>query len=235
MLIENKIIFIGVPKCASYSFRTSCFMNNLKAEYVNESVNNSMRLGVSLNYHHHDPIEPLENKFGTDYPYIAIKRDPVKRFISGWGYFIQKIVDLFPEKTDYFLSLDNDYVISFLKNNVNNCDLLMNKNTIAKVFDNFLLDHNITMEKDWEWRKASMRLNTMTSQFAYHKNRPFIKFFDITNMGELETYMSETFDIDFKMVRENEAKVVTALKVDEKLHDFVYTHIEPNLTKKSLI
>jgi hypothetical protein len=235
MLIENKIIFIGVPKCASYSFRASCLIHNLKTEYVNETVNNTMRLGMELQYHHHDTIEALEKKFGTKYPYIAIKRDPVKRFISGWGFFIQKVVELFPHKRDYFLSLDNDYVISFLKKNVTNCDLLLNKKTIEVVFDNFLIEHNVTMERDWEWRKASLKLNTMTSQFAYHKNRSFIKFFDITNMSELETYMSEMLNVDFKMVRENETRVVTALENNKQLTDFVYSYVEPNLTKKSLI
>jgi hypothetical protein len=235
MLIENKVVFLAVPKCASTSVLNTCLVNELQVEFANQMLNNTIREKGFLSFRYHEPIEALVKRFGTTLPYVAIKRDPVKRFISGWDFFINGVAHYFPDKLNELQSLGSDYVVSLILRHTKSCDLLVDMDITQRILDDVLNDHGLVTADEKSHRLMRGRLNTMTSQFHYHKNKPFIKLYDINEAHHFETYMSEITGIEFKLRKDNVNQSKTSLCADNKVTEFVMKHVEPNLPKRTLI
>ena len=92
MLIENKFIYISLPRRGSTSFHYSCLLYNFDVKSTESSweIENSKIDFTSIddsdimNYiaHGHEPLKELQRKFGNEYPIIAVNRDRHDGFYS---------------------------------------------------------------------------------------------------------------------------------------------------------
>ena len=124
MLIENKFIYLNLPRCASTSFHIACLKYGLDIKYYDDIIHrlNPPKLELDLNNeliadnltHSHERLVNLRKKFGLDIPVIAVKRDPYERYISLWKHIIDELYRVGEMETfEIFKNMGVDELLSY--------------------------------------------------------------------------------------------------------------------------
>jgi hypothetical protein len=218
MLIDDKFIYLSLPRCASTSFFISCLRNNLNVRHSNSTQNenyNHIELSsisnIDLVYqinHFHETIGSLKNSFGDGYEIISVKRNRHERFVSYFNHCLgelyrNNIMDLY----NIFLELDVDDLLFYNTNDI------LGKSNIIRLVDNFL------KRIGYEGNILSITplLMPMFSPLStYHNHNPNIIWFDFDDLTKLEDWVSVKTSKEFKLSlfgssKEYESKI----KVDE--------------------
>lgn len=234
MLVDNKFIIILIPRCATTSFIISCNKYNIPTNDGMSDVGGYDKLisfvtkGIT---HFHNPISFLTDKFGDDYPIIAVRRNKYDSFISLWKmilnildkYYNQselvKILSKF--KTDNILFFDkNDYKLKDNKDDL--CNAFFVKNNIPY---NKILAHYLPL------------LYVPTSYWHNFDKR--IIWFDFDKLNELEDWVSDKLDMEFKLENINSSKeIISEFKNDDyfkEKFDYIYYKYEVIKENKTLI
>jgi len=210
MLVDNKFIYISLPRCASTSFMVSCIKSNIQINYADKKLDdtfsfvNKNMTAEALAYqlqHPHESCSDLINKFGREYDIISVKRNRYERFISTWEHVIHElekrqeytaanILKKFDE-SDLLIYSSNDihpenninYVSDFLKNN--NIKLSNNKNQVYLI---------------------NMLCIQITPLYVLHNHNPNIIWFDFKKLNELEDWVSNKLKKPFKLEKLNSSK-----------------------------
>jgi hypothetical protein len=218
MLVDDKFIYLSLPRCASTSFFISCLRNNLNVRHSNSTQNenyNHIELSsisnIDLVYqinHFHETIGSLKNSFGDGYEIISVKRNRHERFVSYFNHCIgelyrNNIMDLY----NIFLELDVDDLLFYNTNDI------VGKGSKIKLVYNFL------RRIGYDGNEA-MIVPLLSPMFAplstYHNHNPNIIWFDFDDLTKLEDWVSVKTSKEFKLSlfgssKEYESKI----KVDE--------------------
>jgi hypothetical protein len=209
MLVENKFIYISLPRCASTSFYITCLRNNLDTKFFNQAQYNASKDRIDLNLsnedladfiiHSHERLSDITSKFGNDYDIIAVKRDRYVRFISSWKHLID-LVDMqyHPNLSKKLKELSVDDIMFY-----NSEDLISNpalielihrfakRNGFSEYLDNYLTIMLGIVFKPMSW---------------WHHHNPKVKWFDFNKLEELEEWVSNKIDKPFKLEKSNSSK-----------------------------
>jgi len=228
MLVDEKFLFISLPRCASTSFFISCLKYNLKVNHLNSKFDNQHEnipnfskmpnedLADALG-HGHESIVGLKQKFKNKIPIISIKRDPYDRFISTYKHIVDelyRINEIKIAKIFQYLNVDNIFFFDsndIIGNNINNIILDFLKQNKIKEYPEYLLN----------------MLNILYRQLSYwHNHDPNIIWFDIKELNKLEEWVSNQLNIDFKLEKINSSQHFEInLKLDNnfiKKYDKIY-------------
>lgn len=241
MLVDNKFIYLSLPRCASTAFFISCIRNNIKVEHAQnihdtmydnidlKSMSN-MELVYNIN-HFHETIKSLKTKFGNDYEIISVKRNRHDRFIS---YFNHVIGELYRnnhiELHAKLLELGVSDVLFY-----NSIDLI-NVESRTKLVNTFLKKLELA---EYDKHIESLFLPLFSPLYVYHNNDSNIKWFDFNNLSELETWVSIKINKPFKL--ENFGSSVnykSKLKVNDDFiqrYDTIYDYYDLPKSTKTLI
>ena len=149
MLIENKFIYLSLPRCASTSFLITCLRGDINFERYDDSYYGKPTIDLKLDnenladqlLHGHEKLVDLQNKFGPDYPIVGIRRNKYDRFVSVWKHLIDlthNLTDIYPPEVSKILSeLTIDDVL-FYKSE----DLIYENKT--KLIDDFIKRNGLT-------------------------------------------------------------------------------------------
>ena len=98
MLVDNKFIYLSLPRCASTAFHYSCLVNDVNVQTHNgewELANSDIDFKsvdkkdlMNYIYHGHESLIDLQSKFGRNYPIIAVKRQRHERFYSLYKHIL---------------------------------------------------------------------------------------------------------------------------------------------------
>lgn len=219
MLVDNKFIYLSLPRCASTAFHYSCILSELNIQrYTNKSIPLNDDVDVStidksnlINhiYHVHESIIDLQSKFGKDYPVIAVNRNRHERFYSLYKHILfdlkrsgyNKIYNIFSKFT-------LDELFFFTKN-----DLVSKKQRFSSISE-YLIDLKLIDTKidsiGWEnhmFGYAVAKINLLLTPISYWTNNDSdIIWFDFTKMNELESWVSENLNKPFKLESSNSSK-----------------------------
>jgi hypothetical protein len=245
MLVENKFIYISLPRCASTSFMASCVQNGLNINYFNEKYDienqlETIKLQLSdikfENFekyiiHPHEPIDKLELKFGKNVDIIAVKRDKYERFISLWNVVLREINKTQHDDTFNILAnLKIDDILFYSK------DDLKDENSISNVVNELILRNNLV--KITELGKIFIRV-LITPYSYYHQHNPNIIWFDFNELHKLEDWVSNKLNIDFKLSKINSNKIYNSNLIlnDEfkEKYDSIYSKYDEIKNVKTMI
>lgn len=220
MLVNNKFYFISLPRCASTSFMISCIKNKLTINHINSKSDNQLdnildwekmsneALSDTLT-HGHESLYDLENKFGNNFPIITIKRNRHERFISLWKHIIDETHRTEDIKTFEILQkLKVDDILFF-----NSEDLIDNEKLVkmSKVFfeKNGLTDSSIYFK--------NIFLSILVKPYSlYHHHDSRVIWFELNKLYELEEWVSNILNIDFKLEKINSSQhFECALQLDD--------------------
>jgi len=211
MLIENKFIYISLPRCASTSFLTSCVRSNLDIKHVNEIANIHNQLELrnkklsDIDYHNfmhevshiHEPIDELKKKFGGELDIIAVKRNKYDRFISLWKHILHEM-DL-KEHVDTFKICSNLSIDDILFYNGNDLNIQNEYNVV----DEFKKRYGLTKLTSYGENMIKLLIRPYS---YYHQHDNSIIWFDFNELYKLEEWVSNKLNIDFKLININSSK-----------------------------
>jgi hypothetical protein len=204
MLIENKFIFLNIPRCASTSFHISCVNHGLNIQYHTEDeiFKKVKRFEENDHIHVHETIDQLIEKFGHGYPIISIKRPKYERFFSMWKHVIGETTRYGDKKTaDVFTKLELNDILYYSSE-----DVLNSKNR-HNLITGFLLKNGL------DFNEVDQRVLTMLNVLVipisyYHKNNPNIIWFDFHNLNDLEKWVRFNIGKDFELENVNSSKII---------------------------
>lgn len=263
MLIDNKFIYVSLPRCASTAFHFSCILNNIETQNAtNEwNVQNAKvdfskidKLEIMNHIHHgHESINELQNKFGTEYPIIAVRRDRHERFYSLYKHVLSDFKRLGLDKFyDAFSKVSLEELFFFTKED------LINKKIRWEAISNFLIKLNLLDEPIdvsvtlphrkhlvdyWRQEKNAYVVNIIdiliTPISAWTHNNSNIKWFDFNDLSKLEEWVSNKIDKPFKMHHVNSSKHIECdITLNEDFiekYNTIYDYYDIQKSKKTLI
>ena len=246
MLINNKFIFINLPRCASYAFHISCLRNNFDIEFykssklsevdlkiLKEMDNNKLVINLP---HHHERIVFLQEKFGKDYPTIAIKRDNYETFVSLYKQLIRMLaLNQEPDIAKKLQKYSVDDILFFNKEMTLGSD-----NSRENLVNEFIEKLNINSKNQKTQKFMKEFIRTLISPKSwFHNNDPNIIWFDIDKIYELENWVSNITNTEFKLEKINESsKIDCNLVLNDtfkKKYDSIYSEYNTFKKNKSII
>lgn len=242
MVIDNKIAFVPIPKNASWSVELTCKNYDFDLKYPNIVWENMMREGGNQSQHIHSKIESLIDRFGTDLDYVCIIRNSTDRFISAWKFFITQSSEFVDSYTlSEMKNKNNEFIINFIKNNYYDfINMYAGKNFAKKVFLKLIDELNFPEELKNNNRftdRFSLHILTFISQYNWILNdRIKVREFHFDRINEFEDYISEKFDLNFKLMHANQTKLdYCGVTKTPELIEFVDKYIDGAIKRNKSI
>ena len=248
MLVENKFIYLSLPRCASTSFLITCLRNNINFEHFDNFLINNMESTIDLNLdnekladqllHGHEKITDLKNKFGNDIPIVGIRRNRHERFLSLWKHFVdltKNLTHLYDSEVSNILSkLDINDILFYRSEDLVKLDKVEVIDTFIKKngLSNYINDNNYVHFK-------TITFITINPLSYYHNNDPNIIWFEYDNLNEFELWVSDTLNKPFKLEKSNSSRryhteLESSSNFIEKYNE-IYDYFDLPKTQKSLI
>lgn len=234
MVINDSVVFIPIPKNASWSVEDTCIDYGFDLKYPNVLWENSIKMDVkNAKIHIHSTIGDIINKFGRDFEYVAIIRNSTDRFISAWKFFVKSITKDTPNDVALKIkSADNKLIMNFIKENHNDfikvySSLETRFNLLVKLIDKLGVSDNFIIDVEFK-KRFSIHILTFVSQYQWiYGDGVKVKEFSFDKLDEFEKYMSNKFNIDFKLIHTNKDKLdYCAITKTEELVEFVEKYID---------
>lgn len=241
MLIENKFIYLNLPRCASTSFHIACLKYGLDIKYFDDIIHkinppilkknaNNEIIADNLT-HTHEKIYSLKKKFGNLIPIISVKRDPYERYISLWKHVLDELYRVGDTQTFEILkSLDTDALLSYTE-----LDLSSNEKKYLAIKE-FFEKNNISKKRKY---LTSMMFMVMSPTSHYHNNDESIIWFDFKKLIELENWVSQKLGFNFKLEKINSSQNFECSIINDeyfrKKYDSIYRRYDNPKSNISLI
>jgi hypothetical protein len=244
MLIDNKFLYISLPRCGSTSFHYSCIVNGLdvknldtRADYENSKIDfSSIDESNIMNFieHGHTPLIELQNKFGYDLPIIATKRDRYERFYSLYRHIIYDLDRVGLTKlSSEICKLDLNELFFF-----NTMDIISKRKRYDSIYS-FLIKlmpeiEYVKSDRVYQYEKSDRLYEYIKSDRFYqyviniidilitptshwHNHNKNIIWFDISETDRMEEWVSNITNIEFKLKHVNSSMFIQPkLKLDDE-------------------
>lgn len=256
ILIENKIAFVSIPKCASVSVHNALENSTYKIEptYNTSTQNVLFKLPDNISHlftnenarikeHKHIPISTIYTFLNSKVDTITIRRDYCKRFISGFYYmfdwWIKEAYGLYYKNgyitNEFIYKYFTDDVIFMIKELMafgkdTGNDLKLKKALIEPLILHYTSNYNpkkIIEEKLYDNSYINYRI--FDSQEAWKSGYKPTYEFDINELSKLEIMLVDKFDKEIKIGKENSRNSINSninIIHDQKLRDWVWNKFE---------
>ena len=222
MLIENKFVFVAIPKCATMSFEDACLKNNFIIDYSPyELYNRGMLNGIKPNKHVHIPVTILREIHGHKYPFVTLTREEISRFVSAWKHILKIIKYTDIDFYNILKNVGNDEFCHHFGKHLKNLKLTTNSVTL------FL--NEFSNKKKHEKHVTDVFISVFTPMVEWTNNdTTLIKFSFENEIPLFEKWVSETCGVDFKLSHINDTnEIETKLIKDDFLINFHQTILNP--------
>jgi hypothetical protein len=245
MLVDNKFLYISLPRCGSTSFHYSCIINGLdvknldtRADFDNSKIDfKSIDESDIMNFieHGHSSLPELQNNFGYDFPIIAVNRNKYERFYSLYKHIIFDLNRIGATDLSHkFSKFTLDELFFFNTNDI------MTKKSRYHIINEYIFNIMPELKYDKSYRYINniidILLTPLSHWHVHHKN---IIWFDISEMNKLEEWVSNITGIEFKLKHVNSSSFIEAgIKLDTEFmlkYDSVYEYYESPKSNKSII
>lgn len=246
MLIENKIVFIKIPKNASTSIYKSLILKDFNIEegnrYTNLERNKAINAWKLKNQtlspdNYHQTYRELNYYFPKEkYKYVAIKRDSTDRFISAWKYMIRQMSvfeDLYKgyNSSSYdFAEFTTNQVIEFFKP-ISTKLYAVNSNEVVDIIKQYFspnYDGNLN-------NGFPQIIRNFQSQYFWGLGDCDL-IFNYEELDLFEKYITNEFNKDFELLHLNSTeKIDIKLEKTKELIDFVEKYIDSPFKIKKML
>lgn len=233
MLVDNKFLFLKIPRTATVAFERSCFLAGFSIKYPTNNVlaQRQADRGLEPRRHAHERISKLREHFGYDYPVIAINRDPLDRFLSAWKYVIKFIAEYNVTAAQILTSTTTLDFINAWENEIGFSSNLQDIEKCSNFFKR-LIPTGLPYSKNTYMIFSSV----MTAPSRWHENDESILYFNLKENSKIEKYVKEITGKPFDFIITNHTKNIECnLTIDGSLEDFYFNFIEPPYKKSSTL
>jgi tetratricopeptide (TPR) repeat protein len=209
MLVENKFIYISLPRCASTAFMASCVKQNLDIKHYNSDYNMHNQLIYTqydninqINFqdfeiefaHNHERVACLKEKFGYHHDIISVRRNKYERFISLWKHVL-KLFHRYNnlDAVNKLLNLTIDELLWYKTNDLQSAE------SVEEVIEIFIKKYKLNLNE----RDRNMLRILIFPYSKWHNHDPDIIWFDFNELYKLEEWVSNKLNMDFKLMNLN--------------------------------
>lgn len=226
ILINNDLIWVSVPRCASLSIETTLLStSNLIVEYCGdyESITKKNKEDKYLKHYHYDILE-LYNYFGFKES-VCIKRDWFDRWLSALENVFESISqDNFHPIVEW-KDVDNKFIYDVFNMNFSN-DLytINNDEKMLNCYSKFIKEDYKTAYKN---SVAFPNVGILRSQNYFKNNTPCTYEFDIFEISKFENFIENKYNVEFKLPALNcSKKIKNNIIIDNNLKNWIWKIFE---------
>jgi hypothetical protein len=230
LLIENELIWVSIPKCASTS---------IEYAFLNSDLNITQSQNARINkFHTHVPLFALYKEFGTKET-ICIKRDWFNRWLSGFEYIYEHIKfvnELFKAEVVTpkvkWEDIDNSFIFNtFTEEFCNKLNYVEKKEDIESCYSHFATINDKNNEKEILSYTAG-NVHVLLSQNHWKNNNKCTYEFDIQNLNDFEFFIEKRFGKKIKINKLNTTqKIPNKIIINDELKNFVWNKFEKQFQK----
>lgn len=236
LLINNDLIWVSVPKCASISIENALLGSNLiitKCDGYDDIINLSIKNSKEENappFHGHVRKSYLYNNFGRKET-VRIKRDWFSRWISA----LQHILEVTDSWGNYTLinkweNIDNKFIYNFFDDEYIEQLHINELDTWNKCFLKFVQENS---KKEYVKPEAGI-VCTFLSQNYWIENEPCTYEFNIDEIYLFEEFLYEKYGEKIKIKKLNQtSNKKSKIIFDDKLKEWVWNNFEKRFLKKN--
>jgi hypothetical protein len=238
VLVDNKFIYLSLPRCASTAFHVTCLKMGIPTLDFTDKKNTHLKdidiksksvdwLADNMN-HGHWPVYDLEEWYGKHLPIIAVNRNRHERFISIW----QHIIDEMNRKGEIQFakicsSLYYDDILFFDSKRISD------KYNTNELVNEFCIRYGV--DNPSTYAKWSLSI-AFTPYSFYHYHYEKIIWFEFNELYKMEEWVSNKLNREFKLERGNSSKHYDCnLKISDSFierYNSIYDVYDfPNYTK----
>lgn len=231
MCINDDLIWVSIPRCASISIEAAFTNSNLNKKYYKKSM--FFDKGIHL----HLQLKTLHSYFGLKES-VCIKRNFVDRWLSGlehfwWSMEFENLTPIIP-----FDEIDNDFLYNNFTNeyidNLHIYDPLFigDDGNIDFEYNNLKTELNHKFAKEKSKRiKSFLPLLLLSTKF-WTNNKTCTYEFEFNNLNLFEEFISDRYDIEFKIPHLNSReKVKSKIIKNDKLENWIWENFEKRFQK----
>lgn len=233
LLINNELIWISIPRCASVSIERALLNSNL----------NIKKLSMDVTYekaHMHFQKSVLYEEFGI-HKTICIKRDWFSKWISSlYQLFIwldrtkiyTPIIQWEDIDNDFiYNTFDTDFANAIYKKDTTNWDIAFLRIIKEKSIKEKVYDSNGNIMPN-----VIGLLSVLLSQQFYKENKPADYEFDISELDKFSNFIYDKFGERLNIERLNERKnIPNKIIIDDKLKQWVWDKFEKPFEKRNTL
>lgn len=229
--INNDLIWLSIPKCASTSIENS-FLNS-KLDIIHYNYGKEKH----YNRHIHVKLSNLYRKFGVK-DTVCINRD----YFSKWFSSLRHVWDIY-EKLNIPLireweEVDNDFIYKTFTDEFINKIYSHRKNftNLQNGYENTLIDVKKILSISRQppiFSNALFPENILRSQNFIKDSKKCTFEFNIEDLDKFEKFIENKYSIDFKLEKVNKTDYKNhKIIIDEKLKKWVWEKFEKRFIKK---
>jgi hypothetical protein len=229
LLINNELIWISVPRCASHSIESSFYNSNLKIEHYTTSFKDLVPDNTEFRHQHYNlydlNIRWLNKKT------IRIKRDWMERWLSALGHLWATIEKNNKEPIIPYEEIDNDFIYQTFTKKFGND--LYSEQGFYKQF-NYIVKDFVLAEAEAE--KIS-RTGLLWSQNYWLSGEKTCDFeFDINELDKFADFIENRYGEKIIIEHRNKSKKKTnKIIVNDDLKNHIWEVFESPFHKASKI
>lgn len=238
--INNDLIWVSVPKCASTSIENALLNSSLSID------NYQYKDAKTYPTHIHVTLTDLYHKFGKKET-VSIKRNYFDRWISAlqhmFLYYEKNGIELSRKWVDVdndfiYENFSKDYIESIHSFNVRDLNSSNYKETIKLkevLKSNLFKFKNVNTIVNFEDLDVQFTPYIMLlSRMYWVDNQRCTYEFDISEIDKFEKFISGRYDIDFKVEKLNgSVSVKNNIVKDDKLRKWVFDNFEKRFIKSN--
>jgi hypothetical protein len=258
MLVDNKFIYLSLPRCASTAFHYSCLLNNIEVKTTNsmwEASNasidyQSIKKDDLMNhiFHGHENITDLQHKFGWNLPIIAVHRERCERFYSLYKHILSDFKRLgYLDFYEVFSKFTLDELFFFKKED------LINKKARWEVISDYLIDLKLIQKKvdinstnriyeeqqNKNWYVVNIIDILLTPISFWTNHNPKIIWFEFHKLNELNIWVSDIIKKPFEIEKVNSSNHIECnIVLDDtfiKMYNSIFDYYDLPKIKNTLI
>jgi hypothetical protein len=230
LLINNDLIWVSVPKCASFSIEDALLKSNL-------DIKKHSKASINPKEHFHIGLPLLKKEFG-DKKSICIKRDWFQRWVSSLQYILENMYDIHgDELIRKWENVDNQFIYDTFTDDVVNAFHLVGIRPEETCYSKFLKNPEKEIKKfdDNAWYHME-KIATLFSQNYWKDNSKCDYEFDINEIDKFIDFIEHRYGERLIVDKLNEnSKTKSKLVLNDELKSFVWNKFEKKYNKKNYL
>lgn len=223
LLINNELIWISIPRCASVSIENSIYNSSLSIKKVISERHLIEESENKIKYHSHsrkrDCIKHLGHK-----DTICITRNWLDRLLSAFEYFFHcSKVQHNNELICNWEDVDNQFIYKYFNNDFVNAIYSENWFKVQECYNTLFVKVNKNLPET---------LYIFCSQNFWKENEKCTYEFDITEIHKFIDFIDNRFGVKLDITKMNDTKKIkNKIEINDELKTFLWNNFESRFVK----
>jgi hypothetical protein len=228
LLINNDLIWVSIPKCASFSIETTLFKSNLNITPYSEYK----YLIREKKMHAHYQLSTLFNEFGRKET-VCITRDWLDRWVSGLEFLWKSINKDGINTIIAWEDVSNDFIYNTFNKEFSNILYTKSHNEWKSIFDKNIVKKGYDISN--KFTDFSM-LCVLLSQNYWKENKACTYEFNIKEIHKFEEFIQKRYSVSFKIPHLNSTKKIkNKIEINDELKNYLWNVFEKPFEKRNAL